>query len=85
MKSFKIIFLSALFAFFFSVNTDACPIPGAGNQNNTPAQNQNGNQNGKVNHGRHAVGVPIDGGLLTILGAAGAAYFVSRRKKKNQE
>jgi hypothetical protein len=29
------------------------------------------------------VGVPLDGGLLSILGAAGVAYFVARRKKKN--
>ncbi len=32
-----------------------------------------------------ATGVPLDGGLLTILGAAGVAYFVARRKKKNME
>jgi len=31
------------------------------------------------------VGAPLDGGLLTILGAAGVAYFVSRKKKKNEE
>lgn len=31
------------------------------------------------------VGVPLDGGLLSILGAAGVAYFVARRKKKNAE
>jgi hypothetical protein len=28
------------------------------------------------------VGVPLDGGLLTILGMAGVAYFVIRKKKK---
>ena len=28
------------------------------------------------------VGVPLDGGLLTILGAAGVAYYVARKKKK---
>ena len=31
------------------------------------------------------VGTPLDGGLLTILGAAGVAYFVARRKKKNAD
>lgn len=31
------------------------------------------------------LGVPLDGGLLSILGAAGVAYFVARRKKKNAE
>ena len=30
-------------------------------------------------------GVPLDGGLLSILGAAGVAYFVARRKKKNTD
>ena len=29
--------------------------------------------------------VPLDGGLLSILGAAGVAYFVARRKKKNAD
>ena len=27
------------------------------------------------------VGVPLDGGLLTILGAAGLAYYIARKKK----
>jgi len=29
------------------------------------------------------VGAPIDGGLLTILGAAGIAYYGVRKNKKN--
>ena len=32
-----------------------------------------------------SAGVPLDGGLLSILGAAGVAYFVARRKKKNAD
>jgi len=32
-----------------------------------------------------SVGAPLDGGLLTILGAAGVTYYVSRKKKKNGE
>ena len=28
------------------------------------------------------VGVPLDGGLLTILGAAGIAYYIGRKKKQ---
>ncbi len=28
---------------------------------------------------------PLDGGLLTILGAAGIAYYVSRKKKAKAE
>jgi hypothetical protein len=31
------------------------------------------------------VEIPLDGGLLAILGAAGVAYFVARKKKKSQE
>ena len=27
------------------------------------------------------IGVPLDGGLLTILGAAGVAYYIARKKK----
>jgi hypothetical protein len=30
-------------------------------------------------------GAPLDGGLLTILGAAGIAYYVSRKKKAKAE
>jgi len=30
-----------------------------------------------------AVGTPIDGGILAILGAAGVAYFVARKRKKS--
>jgi hypothetical protein len=37
-------------------------------------------RHGTPGHG--AVGVPLDGGLLTILGMAGVAYFVARKKKK---
>jgi hypothetical protein len=32
--------------------------------------------------GAQTYGAPLDGGLLSILGAAGVAYFVARRKKK---
>jgi F0F1-type ATP synthase assembly protein I len=35
--------------------------------------------------GGGTVAVPLDGGLLSILGAAGVAYFVARRKKKNAD
>ena len=34
---------------------------------------------------RPEVGVPLDGGLLSILGAAGVAYVIARRKKKNAD
>jgi hypothetical protein len=30
-----------------------------------------------------AVGVPLDGALLAVLGAAGVAYFAGKKKKNN--
>ena len=51
----------------------------------------NGNKGNKGNNGHsgnkhnNTIGAPLDGGLLTVLGAAGVAYFVSRKKKKNGE
>jgi hypothetical protein len=35
------------------------------------------------NSGTNSIGAPLDGGLLTVLGAAGVAYFAARKKKKN--
>lgn len=32
-----------------------------------------------------STGAPLDGGLLTVLGAAGVAYYASRKKKRNPE
>ncbi len=32
---------------------------------------------------KKAVGAPIDGGLLTVLGAAGVGYYLIRKKKKS--
>ena len=31
------------------------------------------------------VGVPLDGGLLAILGAAGVAYYIGRKKKQSEK
>jgi hypothetical protein len=31
------------------------------------------------------VGAPRDGGILAILGVAGAAYFAARKRKKNEK
>lgn len=59
----------ALFAFIASYNVMACDQEGE-----FPDTDPSGN----------TVGVPLDGGLLTILAAAGATYFAARKKKKNQ-
>ena len=31
------------------------------------------------------VGAPLDGGLLSILGVAGVAYYVARKKKNSEK
>ena len=43
--------------------------------------NCGGNKGGGGGHGT-PVGAPLDGGLLTILGAAGVTYFLVRKKKQ---
>jgi hypothetical protein len=35
--------------------------------------------------GGSSVEAPLDGGVLTLLGAAGIAYMVARKKKKQSE
>lgn len=45
----------------------------------------NGNNNGAGagnNNNNGAVGAPLDGGLLAVLGVAGTAYVAARKKKK---
>ena len=86
MNSIKKLFvLSALFILCLGYS-DNLFARGNGNGNG------NGGNEGKFpnagnNNGGGSVGAPIDGGLLSILGAAGVGYFVIRRKnnKKNQE
>ena len=34
---------------------------------------------------RRCVSVPLDGGILAVLGAAGITYFLVRRKSKKKE
>lgn len=41
------------------------------------------NHGGTPTHGY--VGAPLDGGLLTVLGAAGIAYVAARKKRKEEE
>lgn len=49
--------------------------------NPNPGSSHNGNGSGNHNGGG-AVGAPLDGGLLLVLGAAGTAYVAARKKKK---
>jgi hypothetical protein len=34
-------------------------------------------------HHKNSTGAPLDGGILAVLGAAGVAYFVARKKRMN--
>lgn len=65
--------------FFISFSASAQDYNNRHRNKNRNNHNHNWNRNGNV------VGAPLDGGLLTVLGAAGVAYFVSRKKKKNGE
>ena len=58
----------------------------------TFAVNASGSASGRPHHqvhpkhnGQPGVGAPLDGGLLTVLGAAGVAYYGARKKKKSPD
>ena len=68
-----------LFAFMFLVSSMTFDTMGMG-YFNPPTSGPIGSSNGNGNGG--AVGAPLDGGLLALLGIAGAAYFTARKKKK---
>jgi hypothetical protein len=40
---------------------------------------------GHNNGGGGCVATPLDGGLLTVLGAAGVGFYLFRKKNKNKE
>ena len=48
---------------------------------------RNNGNHGHRNNGNHGgqAGAPLDGGLLTVLGAGGIAYYVARKKRKKLE
>jgi hypothetical protein len=72
MKKFKILLVFAAFFMLanFPANANGFPPGGGGNSG--------GGKGGPV-------GAPLDGGLLTILGAAGVTYYLVRKNKKNKE
>ncbi len=72
MKKFRILLLFAAFLMFANYSAEAMGGGGYGG----------GHGNGK---GGGPVGAPLDGGLLTILGAAGVTYYLVRKNKKNKE
>jgi len=76
MKKLRI--LLVLFAFFMLANYSA---EANGHGWGGHGWGGGGNGGGKGN----PVGAPLDGGLLTILGAAGLTYYLVKKNKKNKE
>jgi len=58
--------------------------PGTGNGNGN-GHYTHGNGNGYGHSKNHGVGAPLDGGLLLVLGGAGVAYYMSKKKNKKIE
>jgi len=77
MKRIKIFLLLFFLATGLLVNAQR---PTDGNNGNHYGQITNGN-NGQ-HKGKRNFGAPLDGGLLTVLGAAGVAYYAARKKSK---
>ena len=84
MKIKNLIALVSL-AFLISFSASALEPVNHDRSNNTSRHNNQNKYNKNKNKHRGIVGAPLDGGLLTILGAAGVIYFTARRKKKNGE
>lgn len=80
MKKIRVFVLLAAIAFASSYNVFACDSDGWFDSSNDWDHHDH-----KKGDRCNTVGVPLDGGLLAILAAAGATYFVSRKKKKSQE
>ncbi len=79
-KKFLALFVFSIFLSFTVSATDY-------NRDRTRNHKRNHNHNNYYGggNGNGTVGAPLDGGLLTVLGAAGVAYFTARKKKKNGE
>jgi len=84
MKRIKILLLLFFLATPFYVNAQERHAPGTGYDNGN-GHYTHGNGHGYGHTGKPGVGVPLDGGLLTVLGVAGVAYYVARKKGKKPE
>ena len=84
MKRIKILLLLFFLVTTFYVNAQEkhSTKPGNGYENGN-GHYTHGNGHGYGHTGK--VGVPLDGGLLTVLGVAGVAYYVARKKGKKPE
>ncbi len=87
MKNLKILAFATLFLCAFSFSASALDDSLTKDQKKQlkewKKEKKNGWEGKKGKNRKGAVGAPLDGGLLTILGAAGVTYYVSRKKKKN--
>lgn len=80
MKTIKLLLI--LFFLVSSVSINALsPVKG----NNGKHYGQLKNRTNGRHLGRDTVGAPLDGGLLTVLGVAGVAYYTARKKSKKLE
>lgn len=82
MKNLKVIALVCLFAF---ISADSFGAGWFQHWRSDQQQRQLRKRARIVQHDQDPVGAPLDGGLLILLGAAGATYFGVRKKKKNAE
>jgi len=70
------------FAYSPTNNSPNKEVKGNSGKNNKKGGKGNNGHNGN-NGGGNAVGAPIDGGILSILGAAGVSYYLVRKRKRN--
>jgi len=86
MKQFKVVVLIAILA-LFSADTFAAgwfqDWRSSRQQRQIRRYEYRHHQGGGTCPGT-PVGAPIDGGLLTILGAAGVTYYVAKKNKKEK-
>lgn len=47
---------------------------------NKPKGNHGRGGNGLHGHGGNGSGAPLDGGLITLLGAGGIAYYIAKKR-----
>ena len=71
------------FAYSPTNNSTKKEFKGNNGKNNNKNGNKGNNGHNNNNGGSNAVGAPIDGGILSILGAAGVSYYLVRKRKKN--
>ena len=80
MKRIKILLILFFLATGFSVNAMNLETPHSDNN-----WQQHRDKDHRSGGGGCPIGAPLDGGLLTVLGVGGVAYYVARKKGKKPE